>query len=45
MLFALWIVVTRMLIIFAVLGVLFLAIILLNKLVGLKAKEEKGDKE
>ena len=45
MLIALWIVVTRMLIIFAVLGVLFLAIILLNKLVGLKAKEEKRDKQ
>jgi len=45
MLIALWIVVTRMLIIFAVLAVLFLAIILLNKLVGLKAKEQKEDKQ
>jgi Na+-transporting methylmalonyl-CoA/oxaloacetate decarboxylase gamma subunit len=45
MLLALWIVVSRMLIIFAVLGVLFLAIILLNKLVGPKEKEEKKDKQ
>jgi len=45
MLTALWIVVTRMLIIFAVLGVLYLAIVLLNKLIGLKSKEEKGDKQ
>jgi len=45
MLAALWIVVTRMLIIFAVLGVLYLAIVLLNKLIGLKSKEEKGDKQ
>ena len=45
MLNALWIVVTRMLIIFAVLGVLYFAIVLLNKLVGLKSKKEKGDKQ
>jgi len=45
MLLALWIVISRMLIIFAVLGVLFAAIILLNKLVGPKAKEEKEDKQ
>ncbi len=41
MLNALWIVVSRMLIIFAVLGVLFLAITLLNKLVPRKVKKEE----
>jgi len=45
MLTALWIVVTRMLIIFAVLGVLYFAIVLMDKLVRLKGKEEKGDKK
>jgi len=45
MLLALWIVISRMLIIFAALGVLFAAIILLNKLVRPKAKEEKEDKQ
>jgi len=40
MLIALWIVVSRMLIIFAVLGVLFLAIILLKKVFRPKSQEE-----
>jgi Na+-transporting methylmalonyl-CoA/oxaloacetate decarboxylase gamma subunit len=34
-----------MLIIFAVLGVLYFAIVLMDKLVRLKGKEEKGDKK
>ncbi|MFC1987624.1 hypothetical protein ACFLVH_03680 [Chloroflexota bacterium] len=38
MLEAFWIVISRMLIIFAVLGVLFLAIVILNKLVRPKTK-------
>ena len=45
MLTALWIVISRMLVIFAVLGVLYLALILLNKLVRLKDKKEEGDKQ
>jgi len=43
MLTGLWIVVSRMLIIFAVLGVLYLAIMLLNKLVRGETKQEKKD--
>lgn len=41
MLLALWIVISRTLIIFAVMGVLFLAITILNKLVPPKAKEKE----
>ncbi len=41
MLIAVWMVITRMVIIFAVLGVLFLAITLLNKLARPKAKKGK----
>jgi hypothetical protein len=40
MLIALWIVISRMLLIFAVLGVLYLAIILLKKLGRPKAKKD-----
>jgi len=40
MLIALWIVISRMLLIFAVLGVLFLAIIILKKLVRPKTKKD-----
>ncbi len=39
MLDALWMVISRMVIIFAVMGVLFLAITILNKLVRPKAKK------
>jgi len=40
MLLALWILISRMVIIFAVMGVLYLAIVILNKLV--RPKTEKG---
>jgi len=41
MLTALWIVITRMVIIMAVMGVLFLAITILNKLVRPKTKKKE----
>ncbi len=41
MLAALWIVISRMLIIFAVMGILFLAITILNKLARPKTKKEE----
>jgi len=40
MLIALWIVISRMLLIFAVLGVLYLAIIILKKLANPKTKKD-----
>jgi hypothetical protein len=43
MLEALWIVLTRMVIIMAVMGVLYLGIIILNKLVRPSTKEKKEE--